>query len=147
MPETGLETLREQLRRDGNRLTRPRQAIARVLAEAENALTPDEVHARAAGACPGISLVTVYRTLDLLTELGRVRRVHLGASCHAYARREREHGHHVICRDCQTVVEFPGTEDLSSLFRRVARRTGFRVEDHLLELIGLCPGCQKADGR
>jgi len=145
MSDSALETLRGRLRQDGNRLTRPRQSIARVLAEAECALTPDEVHARAAAGCPGIGLVTVYRTLELLTELGWVRRVHLGANCHGYARREWEHGHHVVCRHCQTIVEFPGTEDLSSLFRRVARRTGFRVEDHLLELVGVCPECQDGE--
>jgi Fur family ferric uptake transcriptional regulator len=142
MSDPDLETLRQRLRQDGSRLTRPRRAVAHVMAEAESVLTPEDVHARAASACPGIGLVTVYRTLDLLAELGYVSRVHLEANCHGYARRDLDHGHHVICRRCQTVVEFPGTEDLSPLVRRVARRTGFRVEGHLLELVGLCPSCQ-----
>jgi len=41
------------------------------------------------------------------------------------------------------VIEFAGTEDLSPLIRRVARRTGFVVDDHLLELVGRCPACQR----
>ena len=142
MPVPDIEPLRRRLRQEGRRLTRPREAVARVMAEADSVLTPEEVRARARTTCPGIGLVTVYRTLDLLTDLGCVRRVHLEASCHGYARCDLDHGHHVVCRRCQTVVEIAGTEDLAPLLRRVARRTGFRVEDHLLELVGLCPACQ-----
>jgi Fe2+ or Zn2+ uptake regulation protein len=53
------------------------------------------------------------------------------------------HGHHLVCRSCNQVLEFPGTEDLAPLIAQVSRRTGFVVEEHLLELVGRCPACQQ----
>jgi Fe2+ or Zn2+ uptake regulation protein len=135
----------EQIRQDGRRLTRPRQAVARALLEAEDWLRPEEVWARARRYFPSVGLVTVYRTLALLEELGLARRIHLPQGCHGYAPAGLAHGHHLVCRSCNQVIEFEGTEDLTPLIRRVARRTGYAVEEHLLELVGRCPTCQ-ADG-
>ena len=133
----------EQIRENGRRLTRPRRAVAQALLEAEDWLRPDQVRDRARLYCPSVGLVTVYRTLALLEELGLARRIHLAEGCHGYAPAGLMHGHHLVCRSCNQVIEFAGTEDLSPLIRRVARRTGFVVEDHLLELVGRCPACQR----
>jgi Fe2+ or Zn2+ uptake regulation protein len=141
----GSEDILHELRRRGYRWTRPRQAVARVLAGAHDWLTPEEVHARARRQWPRLGLVSVYRTLGLLADLGFARRVHLEDGCHGYALSSLEHGHYLICRRCQQVLEFPGC-DLQPLLRRVARRTGFVIQQHMLELIGVCPECQAAVG-
>jgi Fur family ferric uptake transcriptional regulator len=130
------------LQRAGFRVTRPRKAVLDVLSRSRAALKPDEILGRAGLLCPGIGLVTVYRTLALLTDLGWIRRVHQGDHCYAYVRATLAHSHHVVCRNCQQVVEFPGSEDLGTIIGQVARRTGFRIDDHLLELLGICPECQ-----
>ena len=135
-------TIVRGLRREGYKLTRPRLAVARTLARADDWLTPEIVHQRAAAYSASIGLVTVYRTLALLTEIGSVRRIHLLDGCHGYARRELDHGHHLVCLSCQQVVEFPGEENLSPLIRRVSRQTGFEVQDHMLELLGVCAACR-----
>ncbi len=140
------QDLLNPLHRAGFRLTRPRRAIARVLAESEDWLRPEVVHQRARRYCPSLGLVTVYRTLDLMLRLGLVRRVHLEDGCHGYAPSHAGHGHYLVCRRCRQVVEFADC-DLEPLLRKVSRRTGFRVDDHLLELLGLCPACQRAEGR
>jgi len=118
-------------------------AILRILSETGGSLTPDEVQERAAVLCPGIGLVTVYRTLALLADLGQIRRVHEEDRCLAYAPANLAHGHHVVCRNCRRAVEFPGSEDLGAVIGDVARETGFRIDDHLLELMGICPACQR----
>jgi Fur family ferric uptake transcriptional regulator len=92
-------------------------------------------------------LVTVYRTLALLSALGYVRRVHREDGCQGYARTELAHSHHLICRGCDQVVEFPGFESLSALIEPIERKTGFAIDDHVLELLGLCPACQVGDSR
>jgi Fur family ferric uptake transcriptional regulator len=133
------------LQQAGFRLTRPRRAILEVLARTSGALEPEEIQDRAASIYPGIGLVTVYRTLTLLADLGCIRRVHQDDHCHGYARANLVHGHHVICRSCRHVVEFPGSEDIGAIIGQVARQTGFRIDDHLLELMGICPDCQDRD--
>lgn len=141
-----MEDFSRALQDAGYRVTGPRLAVARVMLEAEDWLGPEEIQQRARRHHPGLGLVTVYRTLDLLEELGRVRRLHLEDGCHGYVRTELSHGHHLVCRDCQQVIEFPGSNDVEGLMERLARRTGFVIEDHMLELLGICPSCQEARG-
>jgi len=126
----------------GFRLTQPRKAVLQVLSQAGGALKPEEILDRADALCPGIGLVTVYRTLSLLADLGCIRRVHQDDHCHGYVRANLAHGHHVVCRTCQQAVEFTGSEDIGAIIGQVARQTGFRIDDHLLELMGICPACQ-----
>jgi Fur family ferric uptake transcriptional regulator len=132
----------EQLSQAGHRITRPRRAVVQALLEDEGHQNPAEVHARARAYCPTLGLVTVYRTLDLLAEMGFVRRIHTEDGCHGYASASRGHRHHVVCRACGSATEFEGC-DLSAFFEQVGRATGYRVDEHLLELVGLCPACQR----
>jgi Fur family ferric uptake transcriptional regulator len=132
------------LRARGLRLTSQRLAIIKVLLEADEHLTPAEVLDRGIGECRGLGLTTVYRMLELLRESGHVQRVHLEEGCHAYARLEEKEEHHLVCQGCHRVVGFPCT-GLTDLVEETAQRTGFSVESHLLELVGLCPECQEAD--
>ena len=84
----------------------------------------------------------MYRTLDILVELGMLRRVHLDDGCHGYALSQAVHGHHLICSSCNQVVEFDGC-DLDDLFKRITRKTGFAIEGHWLQVFGRCPKCQR----
>ena len=129
------------LRVHGYKLTPQRLAIVRVLREAGEHLTPAEVCKRARGNHVRLGLTTVYRTLEILSDLGFVRRIHQEGRCQAYALvRERE-GHHLVCQSCHRVVDFPCT-GLTELIDETVQRTGFSVESHLLELVGFCPACQ-----
>jgi Fur family ferric uptake transcriptional regulator len=135
------ESIVEQLSQAGYRITRPRKAVIRALLEDEGHPSPAEVLSRARLYCPTVGLVTVYRTLDLLSEMGFVRRIHTEDGCHSYATASQGHCHHMICRICGAAVEFEGC-DLSAFLARVGRETGFTVESHLLELVGVCSHCK-----
>ncbi|MCX6070051.1 MAG: Fur family transcriptional regulator [Chloroflexi bacterium] len=124
----------------GARLTAPRRAVARVLSESHGWMSAEAITARARRHCPSIGLVTVYRTLELLESLGIARRVHGPTGCHGYALASIDDGHFIVCRACQQVIEFEGC-DVDRVVRRVTRQTGFQVEAHMLELVGLCPDC------
>ena len=130
----------EQLSNQGFRLTQARRAIIRVLLEETGYLSPEQLLQLARQTCQRVSLVTVYRTLDLLSDLGYVRRVHSDHGCNGFAKVARGHRHHLICKGCGRVVDFEGC-DLSSMVRRVERETGFIVDDHILELSGVCAAC------
>jgi Fe2+ or Zn2+ uptake regulation protein len=126
----------------GYRVTTPRRAVIQALLEGKGCLTPAQVHGCGRVLYPRLGLVTVYRTLELLEEIGFVRRVHLEDGCHAYAPVAQNPSHHLVCQQCRQVVEFP-CAGLESLIAEVSRRTGFVVDEHLLELIGTCPTCQQ----
>jgi len=136
------------MQRAGARLTAPRRAVVRVLGESHGWMSAEAIAGRARRHCPSIGLVTVYRTLDLLESLGIARRVHGPTRCHGYALASSDDGHFIVCRTCHQVIEFEGCE-VDRVVRRVTRHTGFRVETHMLELVGLCPACnaRRARGR
>lgn len=130
-----------QMSRAGYRITQPRRAVIRVLLQDGGYSSPAKVQERAREYCPTVGLVTVYRTLDLLTAMGFARRIHTDDGCHGYAAASHGHRHHLVCRGCGAAVEFDGC-DLSTFLVRVGQETGYTVEDHLLELVGLCSACR-----
>lgn len=136
------ERLIEALRDTRCRITGPRRAIIRTILELGGSASPSQVHARARLHCPTLGLVTVYRTLDLLAGMGLVRRIHSENGCRGYAIARRGHHHHLVCRRCGSVVEFEGC-DLGSYLGWLSQETGYAIEDHLLELVGLCSDCQR----
>lgn len=139
--------LKQELSAAGHRLTRPRRAVLRVVAEATQSLTPAQVHEQARGHYPQVGLVTVYRTLELLVSLGLVRRIHTEEGCHGYVSVTMgKTGHHLVCTSCHQAVEFPCT-GMEETLAEVEHLTGFAVQGHWLELFGLCPACQAREKR
>ncbi len=137
--------LQSQLNQHGLRLTHPRRVVMSVLESAAGPLSPQTIHQRSLEAQEEIGLVSVYRTLNLLTDLGLVRRVHGHDDCQGYVLASPGHHHHLVCRGCEAAVEFSGMDDLSALIENIQRETGFTVEEHLLQFYGLCPQCQESE--
>ena len=134
--------LQTKLNEEGMRMTRPRQVVLTILENANVPLSPQTIHQQSLDAQQEIGLVSVYRTLDILTDLALVRKVHTPDGCHGYVMASPGHHHHLICRECDRAVEFSGGGDLSSLMRRIQKETGFNIDGHMLQLYGLCPECQ-----
>ncbi len=128
------------LRQAGYKLTQPRLAVLSVLEENDERLSPHDIHRLGKKIYARLGLVTVYRTLEILDQLGVARRIHTQGRCHGYARAEDEQ-HYLVCRRCECVTEFP-CDGLDHLIAAVQRKTGYQIDAHLLELIGLCPACQ-----
>jgi Fur family ferric uptake transcriptional regulator len=84
----------------------------------------------------------VFRTLELLAELGVLDRVHAGDGCHRYAVCETRHHHHLMCLDCSTVVLVVASE-IEEQIRRMASEADFELLTHHLELIGRCAACRR----
>jgi Fur family transcriptional regulator, ferric uptake regulator len=141
MPSEMLSSLHSGLRDNHRKLTRPRRLVLQVVAEAHQHLTPAEVYRRAKAKNPRLGLTSVYRTLDLLVRLGYIQRIHLEEGCHSYAPSARVHGHHLVCSNCGRAEEFEDC-DLEPLIKTLQRKTGYRVQVHMLELMGYCPTCR-----
>ena len=132
--------LYQALEARGLRLTAARRAIIDTLLDSGGHLTADELTEQVHQRATGIGRMTVYRTLDLLCDLGVLRPVYQGTGAAHYILLHDGHHHHLVCTDCSRVIEFDDCA-LGDLPARIARRFGFRVEGHLLELYGVCAAC------
>ncbi len=141
MPTLPAPELGRSLHAHQRKLTRPRRIVLEVITQAERHLTPQDVFRRARARHAALGLTTVYRTLDLLVELGYVQRIHLDGGCHSYAASAGAHGHHLVCAQCGRAEEFADC-DLEPLMHALQARTGYAIEVHMLELVGRCPACQ-----
>lgn len=136
-----------RLQQEGYRVTAVRRAVAQTLLEQKRGLTPQEVFELARNHHPDLGLVSVYRALDVLERLGLVQRIHREDGCNAYCEAASGHQHVLLCHTCGKMAFFSG-DDLDSLIAEIAKRTGFQVTGHLLQLDGLCPDCrEKEDAR
>ena len=125
----------------GYRLTRPLQVIVNVLVSTERALSPVDIFDLGRKEYPKMGLVTVYRALEKLEELGLVQRVHHPSGCHRYLRAAHGHEHLLLCTSCGLAVYFAG-DDLTHFIQSVAAKTGFEIREHWFQLFGLCEQCR-----
>jgi Fur family ferric uptake transcriptional regulator len=133
------------LDRAGYRLTEPRRSVAALIADQDGHFTAAQLVAAGRARRLGVGRATVFRTLEVLVGLGAVERLDLPSGEHAYVGCEPVHHHHVVCSGCGRTSEIDDS-GLRSVVREIARRTGYRVDDHRLELFGRCPACLAGDG-
>jgi len=131
------------LRGKGYKLTPARRYLIEVIAGSNTHLTPAEIFEKAGGKDSGVSLVTIYRTLEMLSRLGLICEVHSEGHARSYLlSRPPGHHHHLVCSECGAVLDFTGC-DLETLEKKLSRETGFHIDSHLLEFSGKCRECQK----
>jgi Fur family ferric uptake transcriptional regulator len=138
--ETG-NAFDDALDRGGYRLTDARRAVTAIIDGRDGHFTAADLVAEARGRRLGVGRATVFRTLDALVDLQAVERLDLPSGEHAYVACEPIHHHHVVCSRCGRSRDIDDA-GLRRVVRDIARRTGFRIDDHRLELFGLCPDCQ-----
>ncbi len=143
MTSTGVEhKVLAALRRAGHKMTPQRRAVVRTLARSPRHMTTAELHAAAAAERRDVGLVTVYRTLRLLSDLDLLCQLSPDSRQPTYLlRRPEEHHHHLVCSGCGQVVDFTSS-DVEHLQLRLARETGYHIEGHILEFTGRCPHCR-----
>ena len=126
----------------GYRRTAPRRALAELVASSAGHFTADGLLKESRRRRLGMTRATVFRSLDVLSDLGLVERLDLPNGDHAFVACGPAHHHHVICSSCgrSMPVEDAGIERLAEA---IGRATGYEVETHRLELFGRCPECRK----
>jgi Fur family transcriptional regulator, ferric uptake regulator len=130
----------------GLRLTRQRRAVLEAVVAAPSSVSPVQIYDAARVSCPELGLTTVYRTLELLGEIGALRRVHGPDHCEAFAPAGAVHGHTVVCGYCGRATEFTDC-DMQGVVDAAARQTGYRITEHFLQLGGICDECGRAGKR
>ena len=130
-PPTPSPPLLEALDRAGVRVTEPRRAVARLVAEQRGHFTANDLVDAAARRRLPVGRATVFRALDLFADLNLVERLDLPAGGHAYVACEPKHHHHVVCSACRRSVDVEDS-GIADVVARIADRTGFTVTDHRL---------------
>jgi Fur family ferric uptake transcriptional regulator len=120
----------------GLKMTGQRRVIARVLSESTDHPDVEQVYRRAAAIDPRISIATVYRTVKLFEEASILARLDFGDGRARYEEAPEEHHDHLIDVKSGTVIEFHN-EEIERLQREVARRLGYELVGHRLELYGV----------
>ena len=127
------ETLEEQCARKGMRMTDQRRVIAQVMEQASDHPDVEELYRRASGIDPRISLSTVYRTLNLFEEAGLVTKHDFRDGRARFELIPDEHHDHLIDIRSGKVIEFRN-EEIEAIQDVIAKRLGYRLVDHRLEL-------------
>jgi Fur family transcriptional regulator, ferric uptake regulator len=137
-----MSELREQLRDRGLRLTPQRQLVLQAVRALGHA-TPDELLTEVQKTASGINISTIYRTLELLDDLGLVTHTHLGHGAPTYHPAEAMNHLHLVCRDCDGVIE----AELSAtdgLVEALLAEHGFATDVRHLAVFGRCADCRAA---
>lgn len=135
------DRLEMALRENGHRLTQARQAIVGTLVRSGGHVSADELAYLVREKAPNVGRMTVYRTLDLLQQLGLIRAIYQGTGAAHYVLLDEGHHHHLLCSNCDRVFEF---EDcvVKEMGKAISDRFDFEIQGHLLEFYGLCPQCR-----
>lgn len=137
--EAKISLFNEFLSSRGMKITRQRELIAREFFSSRSHISAEELYRTVSQRDQGIGLVTVYRTLKLLSAAGLARERQFGDHL---ARYDREEPHdHLICTKCGRIIEFRD-EGLPRIHARIAARWGFTSKDHRLEVYGTCRECR-----
>ena len=136
-------SLTDELRAAGKRMTRTRKAVLAVLEGSQFPLSATELYTQLTKSNVAIDLVTVYRNLTALKDLGLVTQLelHQEGQFRYEIKEGREHHHHIRCKSCGRIVDLLLCP-LKKLTALIEQETRFVVGDHSLEFSGWCPKCQ-----
>jgi Fur family ferric uptake transcriptional regulator len=136
---------KSDLRQRGYRLTPQRQLVLEAVDSLEHA-TPDAILTEVRRTASGVNISTVYRTLELLEELGLVSHAHLGHGAPTYHLADRHHHIHLVCRDCESVIE-ADVSVAEPLTTALLRTYGFETDMKHFAIFGRCADCADCAGK
>jgi len=135
----------ENVFRDNNyKLTAQRRDILDVLVgNSGKHFSAEELYAEVKKINPDIGLATVYRTLELMCQLGIAHQLDFDTNYKRYELNlEGDHHHHLICVDCGKIVEFTD-QDMEDFEKRLEKDYDFRIIDHNIKVFGYCKKCRE----
>lgn len=139
-----IERLKNNLKEKGYKLTPQRRAIVDIMINNEGShLTTEELYDLVKKECPEIGLATVYRTVQLLEEIGVVCKMDLDDGCNRYElvhEDENHQHHHLICTVCGKVTEVEG-DLLEVLEHNIEEKYKFKIKNHSVKFYGICSDC------
>jgi Fur family ferric uptake transcriptional regulator len=136
------QTWDDTLRASGYRVTPQRQLVLEAVTRLEHA-TPEEIYAEVKQTAVGVNLSTVYRTLELLEQIGLVTHTHLGHGAHRYHLASDSLHVHLVCRGCGRIIQLDPSA-VAPLVRALDAEHGFETDVGHLTVFGTCAQCRRA---
>ncbi len=142
-----IEDLKKRLQERQHKMTPQRQIVLQIFLDHPGEhLSAEDIHGILRANHSEIGLATVYRSLELLSELGLLQKMEFGDGCSRYEVTDtnaagHQH-HHLICLKCGKVIEF-SDDLLDELEKNVAEKCSFEIIDHQVKFFGYCKECQK----
>ena len=133
----------QALKEQGHRMTPQRQLILEAIEASEGHVSAESIHARVASRFPQVNISTVYRTLELLQDLGLVSHTHFDDGIAQYHPASEAQHQHMVCRRCGDEREID-VRVLDPLDRHLRERYGFVADLGHFAIVGLCAGCAAA---
>jgi len=144
MSNVKIENLKHILKEKGYKLTPQRRSILDEIIKNEGShLTTEEIYDLVKVNCPEIGLATVYRTVQLLEDMGVLYKLDLDDGCNRYElcdEDESHQHHHLICQNCGKVIEVEG-DLLEELEQGIEKKYNFKIKNHSLKFYGICDNC------
>jgi len=135
-----------QLRAQGLRLTPQRDMILLAMYDAGGHVSAEEVHQQVLAQNPHVDLSTVYRTLELLTQMGIVYRTDMGDGTSRYELADEEMHHHLVCRQCGRAIDL-SHDVLKPLQERLLADYNFAADLKHMVFQGLCGNCRRGEAQ
>ena len=132
----------DELSHRGYRMTPQRMMIVSIIENSVNHISAEDIYAQVAAKYPHVNVSTVYRTLELLEQLGLVTKTEMGIGHIIYHPIEKGHHHHLICRACGKVIDLEESA-LTPLKESLLRDYRFTAELRHLGILGLCENCKQ----
>ncbi len=140
-PQVRFEQLMGKLRQSEYRLTPQRVELIRLIAASDGHPSAARLYEQIKVQFPTMSLATVYKTLDLLKELGEVLEIGLRDDSHYDGNKPYPHPH-LICTKCQKIMDGELDTAVEAIVQEVEQNFGFQIQKHQLDFYGICPDCQ-----
>lgn len=143
---------RQHFRGCGYRITIAREAIFEILSKTNAHLSADDIYMKIRPTIPHIGLATVYRTLEVLTQMNVVHKLAFGDGRARYELAEGlkggSHHHHLVCTQCNRIIDYTDFADeevtlLQRVEKALAEKHPFKIARHLIQFYGVCHECQK----
>lgn len=136
-----LKRVRDEARRRGVRWTTQRQSIVETFIACADHVTVEDLHHRVRLIDHTVSAATVYRTINMLVEMGVATKGHFGSGSASFeCNVNKQHHDHLVCESCGRIQEFNDPR-IESLQEEVALRHEFALGHHRMELYGTCREC------
>jgi len=140
-----LEKFKELIKQNGMKYTKQRELILETLYNSDKMhFTPEKLYLLIKEKHPSLNLgiATVYRTLNFLEESELATSISFGMHGKKYEFGGKEHHDHLICKECGIIIEF--FDDIIEIQQEeIAKKHGFEIESHNMQIFGICPECQK----
>ena len=139
-----LTAFKALLKENGLKFTIQREVILEMLYNSDEHLTPEGLHHLIQNKHPELNtgIATVYRTLSLLEDSEMVTSLSFGAQGKKYELGAKDHHDHLICTQCNVITEFVDDE-IEKRQQEIAKSLGFLMQEHSMQIYGLCEKCQK----